>query len=239
MKRLLILILLAFPAPAHALSWPEYDVDITGIQVTDWRYLSAHPLPETWGYTTGEGSQTIGFRTTRKGRLGAMRHQRLTLMGMDREPRIKGTVKRSSRVIFRPGPPVCEGGKLDPECANYDPTPKQQPQECRRQDLPVNLRITSSGNRQENLTVTVDADTRNRYANCGPDSGERSRLTEDLDEREVMVFDNVARRLNRLRVGRTVKIAREAQDGCPFPAPHAGFDVCRLTDVTLEITRRK
>lgn len=241
MKRIFIALFLALlPAPAYASeTFPTFAVDVTGTQVTDWRYRSAHPLPDTWGYTTGDGTQTLGFSTKRLGRLNASTVTgRLELWGMDREPAVKGTVDRASSVIFRPGPPVCEGGTLDPECAGYDPTPKPQPQDCRHRSLPVKVHLTASNRDNSGLTLALETETKGRFSQCGPDSGERSTFTEKLDEHEVIAFANVARRLKRLKVGRTLKLHGGKEDGCPMTAPRAGLDLCKTTDVTVEITRK-
>jgi hypothetical protein len=244
------------PAPASAAGEiaedRTYRTEVTGIQVVDWRGRSSWPLDDLAGWSTQDGSQTLGWRTTRTGRLAATRYLRrrlggtvlppMALDGTTRAVRLRGTVRRTSAVRRRDPRPVCEGGALDPECRVL-PVPRSVAQSCGRRALPVRVHLGVSGARNEDLLVTTSAHPDRRYATCGPREvmalrpptvGTGRSPDGDLD----VAFPDVARRLARLSRGRTLRLRSHVRLGCPWPSIRPGVvDACTTTDVSVELTR--
>jgi hypothetical protein len=226
----------------------RYRVELTGIQVHDWRYRSAVPLPVEAGWQRGDGTQTVGWQTTRPGiltatrnhlrRIGDVRLPAFVLNGFRRDPKLKATVDRSSEIVSKTGPPVCEGGKLDPECAGYVERTTPLPQACGRHELPMKLSFTPYEDGRT-LETLIDADPAARYRECGPGTGAASWLPA-LDEELGTTFPDAGRRLKRLRRGGRLRLRHSAEtDGCPLGEERQGFADCAVTDVTVEITRTR
>jgi hypothetical protein len=233
----------------------SYRVDVTGIQVVDWRARSSWPLDDLAGWTSQDGTQTLGWQTTRTGTLEGTRYLRrrvggvvlppFAFTGTGRAPRIKGTVLRKSTVTARDPTPVCEGGDLDDECLVV-PLTRGVAQACGRKTPQVRVVVSYAGDENEDLTVQTTAEIDALYPQCGPangvmdlrpptaDSGRSP--DQDLD----VTFPNVSRRVARLRKGATLKLRREVRLGCPLPAIRPGYvDGCVTTDVTVELTRQR
>jgi hypothetical protein len=252
-----LLLTLGLTSPARASNAFAEDrvfrVDVTGIQVVDWRARTSWPLDDLAGWTTQDGSQTLGWHTRRTGTLNGTRYLRrrvgdvvlppFVLAGAGRALRIEGTVERRSAVRSRDPTPVCEGGTLDDDCLVV-PFPRSVPQTCGRRSIPVGVVVSPSGEENEDLVVTTAAAPDRRYPACGPSggvmglrpptSGTGRSPDADLD----VAFRNVARRVGRVRRGGRLKLERELRLGCPMPAIRPGVvDSCTTTHVTVELTR--
>lgn len=253
----LVALALVTPRAAAASIFEDrsYRVDVTGIQVVDWRARSSWPLDDLAGWTRQDGSQTLGWRTTRTGtivgtryrvrRLGGTTLPAFTIGSAGRRLRMRGTVLRSSRITRKAADPVCEGGSLDPECRT-SPAPLPVPQSCGRRTLAVQTTVAPSGSENEDLIVLVHARPDERYPQCGPVGGVMGlrpptvgtgRSPEgDLD----VTFRDAAPRIGRLGRGRTLRLHREVRLGCPLPAVRPGHvDACTTTDLTVELTRTR
>lgn len=256
---------LAVPSavPAGASAAPAFEdrafaVEITGIQTIDWRSRSSWPLDDDAGWTTQDGTQTLGWQTTRKGRIDGTRYRRrrlgtvtmppFAINWVGRQPRIKATVKRVSAVQAKDPNPVCEGGTLDPECV-FVPLTHGVPQTCggqRAVRLPVT--IGPAGEQNERLRVATVAEVDELYPQCGPSGGlmalrqpgptAGTRVARDDLQAE---FRAAARRLGRLRRGGRLTLRHRADLGCPLPpAVTPGVvESCVTTDITVELTRTR
>lgn len=224
-----------------------FTVEVTGTQVHDWRYRSSEPLRDEDGWTSGDGSQTIGWHTTRtakfegirylKRNLGGTRLPDSVLLAPSREAKAKATVDRTSTVSRKDRHPVCEGGDLDPECALFVPLTIPVRQVGGRRDLPMRIDLFATGD-QSGLEVKPVTTAAARYAECGPDTGPGSTLFRSFGEPLAVEFDGIARRATRLGLRKTLKLRRQIRSsGCLLPQTGAGFRSCATTDVTVELRR--
>lgn len=251
--------LLVPPGPASAagtvLEDRSYRIEVTGIQVIDWRSRTSWPLDGLAGWTSQDGTQTLGWQTTRTGglrgtryrvrRLGGVRLPTFAFTGSGRTPKIKATVLRKNTVVARDPTPVCEGGSLDDDCLVV-PLTRGVAQACGRKTPRMQVAVSYEGDENEHLTIETTTEIDELYPQCGPTSGvmdlrpptaDSGRSPDqDLD----MTFRNASRRVARLGRGRTLKLRREVRLGCPLPAIRPGYvDGCTTTDVTVELTRTR
>lgn len=235
----------ATTASAASFHHAEYDLDVTGIQVIDWQYRSdsyPDPLP---GWVTGTGTATLGWHTTRPlrmwgqwsdGRIGGRTYP-FSFEGPYNRPRIRATVERSADVTALARMPVCEGGKLDPECRVL-PSPAKVPQSCGRRTPTIAIDVAQPSFDRSLLDVKSKETFARLYRDCAPDSGAITAAYELAYPLE-MRFAGAIAKIKRLRPGRQVKLRRTVEAGCPLPVAANRYARCVTTDVTVEVRRRR
>ena len=270
MRRRLITLLatagaLVAPAVAQAAAaTPEYAVEVTAIHVVDWELRTAnHPQP-CKGWTHGQGTQTLGVRTTK-----AARYMLLTIPGsgpmfsMSKAGKVSGHAQRELQKwqehgvpqtrACTPCGPLSEYGECDENAKGDLLAPLF---DCRARKAPgtavVTLALAGQATGEGGAVALTDSlrvatSVGATFPHCPPTQNGGPGLQAEQPT-EVAIVGAQVKKLLRLRPGQKLTLkgseergiaAGQESQSCSKPAGTVGYSECAVTDVTVEIRRTR
>jgi uncharacterized protein (DUF2141 family) len=255
---------LVAPAAAQAAATPEYAVEVTGIHVVDWELRTADYPQECKGWTHGQGTQTLGVRTTK-----AARYMLLTIPGsgpmfsMSKAGKYAGHAQRELQKwqdhgvpqtrACTPCGPLSEYGECDEDASGDLLAPLF---DCKARTAPgtavVSLALAGQPTGEGSAVALADSvrvatSVGATFTHCPPTQNGGPGLKAEQPT-EVSIVGAQVKRLLRLRPGQKLTLkgseergtaAGQESQSCSKPAGTVGYSECAVTEITVEIRRLK
>lgn len=233
-------------------------VEITGIHVVDWTYVTGGYPDECQGWTKGSGTQTTGIRTVAPIRYDLFDIGFGKLLSPDtRKARFKASAERSAdwtehrtpmTSACTPCGPLSEYGKCE------EPGPDVAPLfVCRRQtpEAMAMLQMIPAGTEMEDGVVSladvlvVTSTASPSWTHCPPDFDGSPISMHAEQPLEVRIVGAKVQRLMNMRKGQKLTLKGDAERGfdgsreaetCKGAAGQA-YHECAVTDMTVEVRR--